>query len=297
MPLVSFARKRAAFTLIELLVVIAIIAILAAILFPVFAQAREKARQTACLSNQKQIGNALLMYLQDYDEALPAPDWGAVPGYTGPERSAFAWQPGRGATGPGPNAPCWADVFQPYVKSTDVFKCPDDDSGNGTVNNVVGGPLLIGKPLSYALNQFFYYDSSGTSHSGHELRRLGSLFHDEEPGKQTLYCGGVFVAGRRTAAPRQNRNQCARTKHRGFKPSQRRLQLSVCRRARKMAQNPQLAHNCRRVARPDPRCCRREPVQTMVSVGRRKRSLDTVRLRRPQNKKTRRIGAFFLFFV
>ena len=160
------SRKRAGFTLIELLVVIAIIAILAAILFPVFAQAREKARQTACLSNEKQIGNALLMYLQDYDEALPAPDWGAVPGYTGPERSAFAWQPGRGATGPGPNAPCWADVFQPYIKSTDVFKCPDDDSGVGTVNNVVGGPLLIGKPLSYALNQFFYYDATGASHLG-----------------------------------------------------------------------------------------------------------------------------------
>src|SRR5690349_16808444 len=81
-----------AFTLIELLVVIAIIAILAAILFPVFAQAREKARQAACLSNSKQIGLALLMYLQDYDEALPAPDWGAVPaGYTGPF-TAFAWK-------------------------------------------------------------------------------------------------------------------------------------------------------------------------------------------------------------
>jgi len=57
--------------LIELLVVIAIIAILAAILFPVFAQAREKARQSACLSNMKQVGTALMMYAQDYDEALP----------------------------------------------------------------------------------------------------------------------------------------------------------------------------------------------------------------------------------
>ncbi len=64
-------RPRKGFTLIELLVVIAIIAILAAILFPVFAQAREKARQTQCLSNEKQIGTSLMMYAQDYDEVLP----------------------------------------------------------------------------------------------------------------------------------------------------------------------------------------------------------------------------------
>lgn len=67
--------KRSAFTLIELLVVIAIIAILAAILFPVFAQAREKARQAACLSNCKQIGLATVMYAQDYDESLPQAQW------------------------------------------------------------------------------------------------------------------------------------------------------------------------------------------------------------------------------
>src|SRR5213593_4773688 len=64
--------RRAGFTLIELLVVVAIIAILAAILFPVFAQARDKARQTSCTSNMKQLGTAMMMYVQDYDESYPA---------------------------------------------------------------------------------------------------------------------------------------------------------------------------------------------------------------------------------
>ncbi len=74
----SLPRSRAGFTLIELLVVIAIIAVLAAILFPVFAQAREKARQTACLSNLKQMGTAVMMYSLDYDETLPL-------GYSSPQ--------------------------------------------------------------------------------------------------------------------------------------------------------------------------------------------------------------------
>lgn len=92
-----------AFTLIELLVVIAIIAILAAILFPVFARAREAARKTACLSNTKQIGTALMMYSQDYEEVLPPPQLGTCPGI-----GCFAW----------------ADVIYPYVKNEKVFDCP-----------------------------------------------------------------------------------------------------------------------------------------------------------------------------
>src|ERR1700752_5232231 len=71
-------KQRYGFTLIELLVVVAIIAILAAILFPVFAQAREKARQATCVSNLKQIGTATMMYAQDYDERFPIPESGGA---------------------------------------------------------------------------------------------------------------------------------------------------------------------------------------------------------------------------
>ena len=95
------------FTLIELLVVIAIIAILAAILFPVFARAREKARQTSCLSNIKQTGLAIIMYAQDYDERLPRHCYQPRPA------PAFGDYP-------------WSYAVQPYVKNTQIFMCPSN---------------------------------------------------------------------------------------------------------------------------------------------------------------------------
>ena len=100
--------KRRGFTLIELLVVIAIIAILAAILFPVFAQARDKARATFCLSNTKQVGTAMMMYAQDYDESF-AP-------------SRFANATDSSATRMLP----WSVTIHPYVKNVGVFACPSD---------------------------------------------------------------------------------------------------------------------------------------------------------------------------
>ena len=110
------SRKQRGFTLIELLVVIAIIAILAAILFPVFAQAREKARQTGCLSNTKQLGTAFMMYLQDYDETLNGPALRRC-GNTGPTPYSNYWW--------GTNWITWPELIIPYTKNTGIYTCPD----------------------------------------------------------------------------------------------------------------------------------------------------------------------------
>lgn len=133
--------SRRAFTLIELLVVIAIIAILAAILFPVFAKAREKARQTSCASNLKQIGLGISQYCQDYDERFPSATF------------AIERNPGSGLPASSPGTPStngwyfddasgsgrysaynlysWMDRIFPYVKSVKIFECPSDPSWTG----------------------------------------------------------------------------------------------------------------------------------------------------------------------
>lgn len=123
---------RKGFTLIELLVVIAIIAILASILFPVFSKAREKARQTSCLSNIKQLGMAGMMYSDDYDEMLPTNVHDI-----------------NGSTSQNDGDMTWRSMVLPYVKNTQIFLCPSDRNPGSPV---FSGGMDYGQNAGYGLN-------------------------------------------------------------------------------------------------------------------------------------------------
>jgi prepilin-type N-terminal cleavage/methylation domain-containing protein/prepilin-type processing-associated H-X9-DG protein len=166
------ALNQRAFTLIELLVVIAIISILAAILFPVFASAREKARQTTCASNEKQLGLAFAQYVQDYDETYP------VPG------TAYNAQ----SLGVG-----WAGDIYPYVKSIPGYQCPDDVSSN----------QYAGSEISYFYNDDIVISSKTTAFSAAVVTQPvgagGALAKLNSPTKTVLLCeveyGIAFCSG------------------------------------------------------------------------------------------------------
>jgi prepilin-type N-terminal cleavage/methylation domain-containing protein/prepilin-type processing-associated H-X9-DG protein len=128
------------FTLIELLVVIAIISILAAILFPVFARARENARRTSCMSNLKQLGLGMMQYTQDYDEHFPI------------YRAASAITATIRPIG-------WADIMQPYVKSEQILQCPSESGGPS-------GDPVSGDYTDYAYNLYIGGYNSDSSHPG-----------------------------------------------------------------------------------------------------------------------------------
>jgi len=155
----SMRSRRNGFTLIELLVVIAIISILAGILFPVFAQAREKARGIACISNLMQLGKALQMYLQDYDGTYPAKvspcDTGA-----GGEKYSLMW---------------WDQLFT-YVKNWEVFRCPSASQPEEWPSNCypVGGPDLRARPWA---NNYGYNEQ--IARGWHPLRHCNGVSNSE----------------------------------------------------------------------------------------------------------------------
>jgi prepilin-type N-terminal cleavage/methylation domain-containing protein/prepilin-type processing-associated H-X9-DG protein len=204
-------HSKRAFTLIELLVVIAIIAILAAILFPVFAQAREKARQTACLSNMKQIGTAIMMYAQDYDEILPQTGW------QGPCTDPVSMVN---------NDNFWSGIYAfplasgPYIKNWQIFTCPSDPykGGWGKLGSMCYEQQLLAVgmqgayvgirndisamtrvfPLSYAGNYFLnkaYYGRGNAFNmvSLAEINKPANVFYLADVGSNTAANGNSFA--------------------------------------------------------------------------------------------------------
>jgi len=204
-----FKRTQKAFTLIELLVVIAIIAILASILFPVFARARENARRASCMSNLKQLGLGAMMYVQDYDEKYPQAFWYDSPTFT-KSAANYTTQTASGSPGvrfltgdaggsPSGHYVSWMDLIYPYLKSTQLFECPSSTadvrypsyaynpliSGWNRTSNGVGIALsAVSRPSEIVM----YHDANiyyGTDYGGDSW--CGATFTGSDPYKTWIY--------------------------------------------------------------------------------------------------------------
>jgi prepilin-type N-terminal cleavage/methylation domain-containing protein/prepilin-type processing-associated H-X9-DG protein len=193
-------KTRQAFTLIELLVVIAIISILAAMIFPVFAKVREKARQTQCASNMRQLGLAFAQYTEDSDEILP----GTTESFTVGDPGGWMYFKSYSTTGHTPFQPELGSIY-PYVRSKAVYVCPDDGSAQGdsyainacvagnTVGNVHQGKSLAAfdAPASWVLLDEEAFGNANTGVTDDAYQTLGNTLSTRHTGGSNF----AFVDG------------------------------------------------------------------------------------------------------